>query len=105
MDQIKKIVTPFDNPTVYSVSLQIFLIMPNGLISAGKLVKADNTIILDDPEALVVNKITKEVIMRANFYECFSAWNVHLDRPIPYKFIEPDKNNKFYSSNNKSWYH
>ena len=60
--------------------------MPNVLISGGKIVKSGHKIILDNPIATVINKLTNEVVMEAEFDPQLCTWNVYPDRPVPYKF-------------------
>ena len=50
-----------------AADVQIFRHMPNALISGGKLVKAGHKIILDNPIATVINKLTNEIVMEATF--------------------------------------
>ena len=57
-------------------------------MSCGKIVKAGHKIILDDPIATVVNKLTNEVVMEAEFDPQTSTWNVYPNGPVPYKFNE-----------------
>ena len=67
MDQIKKGRALFDRLIDNAVDVQIFLHMLNTLISGGKLVKSGHKIILDDPLATVISKLTNEVVMEADF--------------------------------------
>ena len=64
--------------------------MPKGLVSAGKLVTAGHTIILDDPEAIVINKKSKQIVMGAHFDPSSSTWNVYPDGPDPYPIPNSD---------------
>ena len=68
--------------------------MPNALCSAGKIVKQNHKIILDDPIATVINKATNEVVMEAKFDHRTSTWDIYPDGPVQYEFkkgqeIEP----------------
>ena len=60
--------------------------MPNALISGGKLVKSGHKIILNNPIATVINKVTNEVVIKAEFDPRLRTWNVYLNGPVPYKF-------------------
>ena len=62
--------------------------MPNPLMSCGKIVKTGHKIILDDPIATAINKLTNEVVMEAEFDPRTSMGNVYRDGPIPYEFNE-----------------
>ena len=57
--------------------------MPNVLFSGSKLVKLGHKIILNDPIATIINKLTNEVVMEAKFDPRSCTWNVYLDRPEP----------------------
>ena len=59
MNQIQAGTLIFSKVPSNATDVQFFPIMPNGLISAGKLVAIGHTIILDDPEAIVINKNSK----------------------------------------------
>ena len=58
---------PFIKLPQDAADVQIFPIMPNPLMSAGKIVKKGHKIILDDPIATVINKKTNEVVMEATY--------------------------------------
>ena len=60
--------------------------MPNALVSGGKLVKSGHKIILYDPIAIVINKLTNGVVMEAEFYPRSCTWNVYPDGRVPYTF-------------------
>ena len=74
-----------------AADVQIFPNMPNPLMSCGKIVKTGHKIILDDPIATVVNKLTNEVMMEAEFDHRISTWNVYPDGPILYEFNEEQR--------------
>lgn len=69
INQIKEGSVPFDNIPDEVVDVQLFPITPNQLISARKLMKADNTIIFDMRESIEVNNISSKVIMQIKFEE------------------------------------
>ena len=79
IDQIAEGKAQFNKIPTTAADVQIFLNMPNALISGGKLVRAGCKIILDDPEAVVINKRTNEVVMKAEFDPNSSTWNVFPD--------------------------
>lgn len=64
IDQIAEGKAPFNKIPTTAADVQIFPNMPNALISGGKLAKARGKIILDDPEAVVINKRTNEVVLK-----------------------------------------
>ena len=67
INQIAEGKAPFNRILTTATDVQTFPNMPNALISGGKLVKAGCKIILDDPEGVVINKGTNEVVMKARF--------------------------------------
>ena len=78
--------------------------MPNALMSCGKIIKTGHKIILDDPIATVVNKLTNEVVMKAEFDPRTSTWNVYPDGPVPSRFNKKQKETHLvweYNDNNK----
>ena len=79
IDQIAEGKAPFNKIPTTAADVQIFPNMPNALISGGKPVKAGCKIILDYPEAVVINKRTNEVEMTARFDPNSLTWNVFPD--------------------------
>ena len=65
--QVEEGSAPFNKLPEDAADVQIFPIMPNPLMSAGKIVKKGHKIILDDPIATVINKAINEVVMEAIF--------------------------------------
>jgi len=68
--QIKEGIVPFDVPAA-AAHVAVFKNMPNALLAAGPLVKAGCYIVLDTPQAKVINKKTGKVILISNL-ECLS---------------------------------
>ena len=90
MDQIQEGKAPFNRLPKEASDVQLFPHMPNALISAEKIVKIERNI-PDDPIATVVNKLTNEVVMEAEFDPRSCIWNVYQDSPVAYKFSEEQK--------------
>ena len=76
MHQTETGTIPFNNLPASATSVAIFKHMPHPLLSCGQLIKAGCKIILDDPQALVVDKTTGNVILKANFNHLSSTWDV-----------------------------
>lgn len=81
MNQIKEGTLLFNNVPSLAADVQIFPFMPDSLINADKFVKTGHTGILDDPLALLINKLTNRVVMKAHFYLSTSTWNDIPDGP------------------------
>ena len=86
MNQVEEGKAPFDGMPADAADVEIFQHMPNPLCSAGKIVKQNHKIILDDPIATVINKATNEVVMEAVFDHRTSTWDIYPDGPVPYEF-------------------
>ena len=82
---------PFDGLPENTVDVQIFPNMPNPLMNCHKIVKKGHKIILDNPIAIVINKLTNEVAMEEEFDHQTSTWNVYPDKPVPYESNEKQK--------------
>ena len=91
MNQVEEGIAPFNKLPAAAADVQIFPHMPNALISAGKIVQAGHKVILDDPIATVINKLTNEVVMEAKFDPHSSTWNLYPDGPVQYEFTEAQK--------------
>ena len=65
MDQVQEGKASFDGLPKDTTDVEIFSNMPNPLMSCGKIVKNGHKIILDDPIATVINKLTNKVVMEA----------------------------------------
>ena len=65
--------------------------MLNALVSARELVTAGHKIIRDNPIATVVNKLTNEVVMEAEFDPLLCTWDVYPDSPVPYNSVKNKK--------------
>ena len=57
--------------------------MPNPLLAAGPLVKAGCYIILDTPQAKVIDKKTGKVILMAEFEPRSTTWDAYPSRERP----------------------
>ena len=91
MNQVEEGKAPFDGMPEDAADVEIFQHMPNALCSAGKIVKQNHKIILDDPIAPVINKATNEVVMEAKFDHRTSTWDIYPDGPVPYEFKKGDE--------------
>ena len=91
--QVEEGSAPFNKLPGDPADVQIFPIMPNLLMSAGKIVKKGHKIILDDPVATVINKKTNEVVMEATFDHRTSKWNIYPNGPVDYEFKKEQKVN------------
>ena len=96
MNQIEYGSFPFDDVPIDASDIQIFPIISNDLISAVKLVKAGHTIILDRPEAVVINKISQNIVMQAQFDSSTSTWNDYPSGQVQYDLTNAQKD-QFYS--------
>ena len=76
MEQVEAGTLPFDVPAAAS-NVHVFENMPRPLIGCGKLVKAGCKIVLDAPEAQVIDKATNKVIMTGRFDPWSSTWDVY----------------------------
>ena len=84
--QVEEGSAPFNKLPEDAADVQIFPIMPNPLMSAGKIVKKGHKIILDDPIATVINKKINEVVMEATFDHQTSTWNIYPNGPVDTEF-------------------
>ena len=91
MNQVEEGKVPFNGMPAAAADVEIFQHMPNALCSAGKIVKQNHKIILDDPIATVINKETNEVVMEAKFDKRTSTWDIYPDGPVPYEFKKNKK--------------
>ena len=87
MDQVQEGIAPFNRLPKDAVDVQIFPIMPNLLMSCGKIVKKSHKIVLDNLVATIINKHTNEVIMETEFDQQTSTWTVY-----PYKVLQHHTN-------------
>ena len=97
MNQTSEGKAPFKNLPKEAEDVQIFPKMSNPLLSAGKLVKSGCKVILDSPEATVINKETNKTILKARFDATSNSWNVFPDKFIPYTFSPTTKVDKIKS--------
>ena len=67
MNQVQEEKASFNGLPEDAVVVQIFPNMPNPLMSCGKIVKKGHKIILDEPIATIITKLTNEVVMKAEF--------------------------------------
>ena len=69
-------IIPFNVPTT-AVNVTIFDKMPNALLAAGPLVKVGCYIILDTPQAKVIDKKMGKVILTAEFEPWSATWDAY----------------------------
>ena len=91
MDQVQEGTALFNKLPEEAADVQIFLIMPNPLMSCGKIVKKGHKIVLDDLVATVINKHTNKVVMEIEFDHRTSTWNVYPNKPVQYEFSKKQK--------------
>ena len=70
---------PFDVPAA-AAHVAVFKNIPNALLAAAPLVKAGCYIILDTPQAKVIDKKTETVILTAEFEPQSATWDAYPSR-------------------------
>ena len=73
----------------------VFKNMPNALLSTGPLVKAGCYIVLDTPQAKVIDKKTGKVILTADVEPHSATWDVYPSRTKPKGPVEHLANNTY----------
>ena len=91
MDQVQERKAPFDGLQEDAADVQIFLKIPNPPMSCGKIVKKGYKIVLNNLIATIINKLTNEVVMTAEFDQRTSIWNLYSNKPVSYEFSEKQK--------------
>jgi len=84
-DKIKQIeegIVPFDVPAV-AAHIAVFKNMPNVLLAAGPLVKTGCYIVLDTPQAKIIDKKTGKVILTSDFEAHSATWDVYPSQTKP----------------------
>ena len=84
-------IVPFDVPAA-AAHVAVFKNVPNALLAAGPLVKAGCYIVLDIPQAKVIDKKAGKVILTADFEPHSATWNVFPSRTKPKPQKRPVQN-------------